>query len=46
MTLREKYPELTLGMPSLIETKSIEECAALCSALGLQFIELNLNFPQ
>ncbi len=34
------------GMPTLIETKSLEECAALCRELGLQFIELNMNLPK
>lgn len=34
------------GMPTLIETKTLEECAALCRELGLQFIELNMNMPQ
>jgi len=34
------------GMPTLIETKSIEDCAALCSELELNFIELNMCFPQ
>jgi len=34
------------GMPTLIETNSIEECAALCKELHLDFIELNMNLPQ
>lgn len=34
------------GMPTLIETKTLEACAALCHELGLQFIELNMNLPQ
>lgn len=33
-------------MPTLIETKSLEECTSLCSELGLQFVELNMNLPQ
>lgn len=37
---------LTFGMPTLIETESLEDCAALCSRLGLKFIEINMNFPQ
>ena len=28
------------GMPTLIETSAIEECAVLCAELGLDFIEL------
>lgn len=34
------------GMPTLIELSDIEECAKLCSELGLDFIELNMNMPQ
>ena len=34
------------GMPTLIELPEIEDCAALCSELGLRFIELNMNLPQ
>ena len=35
-----------LGMPTLIEIPDIEDCAALCAELGLQFLELNMNMPQ
>ncbi len=34
------------GMPTLIETSTLEECAELCEELGLDFIELNMNMPQ
>ena len=34
------------GMPTLIETSTLEECAKLCADLGLDFIELNMNLPQ
>lgn len=34
------------GMPTLIETSALEECAKLCAELGLDFIELNMNMPQ
>ncbi len=34
------------GMPTLIETSTLEECAKLCVELGLDFIELNMNMPQ
>ena len=34
------------GMPTLIENHTLEENAALCEALGLRFIELNMNFPE
>ncbi len=37
---------MIFGMPTLIETKSLEECASLCNELGLSFIELNMNMPQ
>lgn len=37
---------MKLGMPSLIETDTLEECAALCARLGLDFVELNMNLPQ
>ncbi|MBP3330221.1 MAG: sugar phosphate isomerase/epimerase [Clostridia bacterium] len=34
------------GMPTLIETSTLEECAKLCADSGLDFIELNMNLPQ
>jgi len=34
------------GMPTLIEINDIEETAKLCSELGLNFIEINMNLPQ
>lgn len=34
------------GMPTMIETGSVADCARLCRELGLGFVELNLNFPQ
>ena len=34
------------GMPTLIETSILEECAKLCAELGLNYIELNMNLPQ
>lgn len=34
------------GIPTLIETKSIEECIDLCNELNFDFIELNMNLPQ
>ena len=36
---------MDFGMPYLLETHSIEECCALAKELGLQFVELNANFP-
>jgi sugar phosphate isomerase/epimerase len=37
---------MSIGMPTLIETRTLEECAKLCAELGLDFIELNMNLPQ
>ena len=34
-----------LGMPSLIELQTIPDHVALCKELGLDFLELNTNFP-
>ena len=34
------------GMPTLIENRTLEDNVSLCSSLGLQFIELNMNFPE
>ncbi|NNU75741.1 sugar phosphate isomerase/epimerase family protein [Clostridium estertheticum] len=38
--------KIDFGMPTLIETNSIESCVKLCKELGLDFIELNMNLPQ
>lgn len=37
---------MQFGMPTLIENKTLEDNAGLCSSLGLNFIELNMNFPE
>ena len=37
---------LQFGMPTLIENRSLQDNIALCSSLGLRFIELNMNFPE
>ena len=37
---------MQFGMPTLIENHTLKENAALCEALGLRFIELNMNFPE
>lgn len=37
---------MQFGMPTLIENHTLKENAALCEALGLHFIELNMNFPE
>ncbi len=33
-------------MPTLIENRTLKDNIALCSELGLNFIELNMNFPE
>ncbi|MDO8686536.1 MAG: sugar phosphate isomerase/epimerase family protein [Clostridiales bacterium] len=37
---------MDFGIPTLIELKSLEACAALCKELGFQFVELNMNLPE
>lgn len=37
---------MQFGMPTLIENRTLEDNVALCCELGLQFIELNMNFPE
>ncbi len=37
---------MQFGMPTLIENRTLEDNVALCSDLGLRFIELNMNFPE
>ena len=34
------------GMPTLLETNTLSECAGICKSLGLDFIELNMNLPR
>lgn len=34
------------GMPTLIENKTLDDNITLCKELGLNFIELNMNFPE
>lgn len=36
---------LKFGMPAMIELDTVEETAAICAGLGLDFVELNTNFP-
>ncbi len=33
------------GMPTLIELNTLEENVQLCKSLGLDFVEINMNFP-
>ena len=37
---------LQFGMPTLIESRTLQDNIDLCSSLGLRFIELNMNFPE
>lgn len=37
---------MQFGMPTLIENRNLEENARLCRKLGLDFVEINMNFPQ
>lgn len=37
---------ISFGMPTLVELPRLEDCAALCRELGLDFIEVNTSFPQ
>ena len=37
---------MKFGMPTLIEVDSVEETVKLCGELGLDFLELNTNFPK
>lgn len=37
---------IQFGMPTLIETESLEDAMRLCGELGLDFVELNMNLPQ
>ncbi len=37
---------IQFGMPTLIENRTLEDNAALCGSLGLNFVELNMNFPE
>lgn len=37
---------MQFGMPTLIENRTLEDNIRLCKKLGLQFLELNMNFPE
>ena len=37
---------MQFGMPTLIENRTLADNIKLCRALGLNFIELNMNFPE
>ena len=37
---------MQFGMPTLIENRTLKDNIDLCKSLNLQFIELNMNFPE
>ncbi len=37
---------MKIGMPTLIELDTLEDNVMLCDELGLDFLEINMNFPQ
>lgn len=37
---------MKFGMPTLVECSDLEHCARVASDLGLDFIEVNMSFPQ
>ncbi|MBR5348275.1 MAG: sugar phosphate isomerase/epimerase [Lachnospiraceae bacterium] len=37
---------MQFGMPTLVENKTLQDNVDLCKSLDLQFIELNMNFPE
>ena len=37
---------MKFGMPTLVECKDIEECSELAYKCGLDFVEINMSFPQ
>lgn len=37
---------MKFGMPTLVECKDITECAAVAGRFGLDFVEVNMSFPQ
>ena len=42
----KKAASLHFGLPFLLETADVDEAVLLCIREGLQFVELNSNFPQ
>ena len=37
---------MKFGMPTLVECRDIYECIDVCTSRGLDFIEINMSFPQ
>ena len=40
------WQTIKLGLPTLIEFETIEDCAKLCQESNLEFIEINMSLPQ
>lgn len=38
--------KLKIGMPTLIELDTLKKNIELCNELQLDFVEINMNFPQ
>jgi sugar phosphate isomerase/epimerase len=41
-----KPTAIHFGMPTLIESPSLEQSLSLCAELGLDFVEINMNLPE
>lgn len=39
-------PPVKFGMPTLVECPDLRACMILCRQLGLDFVEINMSFPQ
>ena len=37
---------MKFGAPTMVEMENLQQAAAVCRKLGLDFLELNINFPQ
>ena len=37
---------MKFGMPALVECKDITECVEVAKQNGLDFVEINMSFPQ
>lgn len=43
---KEVITVMQFGAPTMVEMENLEQAAALCRELRLDFLELNINFPQ
>lgn len=37
---------IKFGAPTMVEMENLRQGAEVCRSLGLDFLELNINFPQ